>query len=218
MANQQIGIYVLGARDSSIVRLVKDVNSVHDTDIQVLGFIDQNWRDLPEYFHGSPVIQTNPNPEMGGSDEIYLVNSIASSMRERVKVTSLWQQSGWKFMNLVHPSVNLEMVEIGDENLVFEGFLGPGTRIGNHNVIRPGGYVGHDSIVEDHCFVGPNATLCGDGFLDTESFIGAGATVLPHLRVGKGAIVGAGALVTKDVLPGKTVVGAPAKGTVGEGL
>lgn len=211
MANQQIRIYVLGARDSSVVRLIKDVNSAHDTEIQVLGFIDQNWRDLPEYFHGSPVIQTDPNPEMGGSDEIHLVNSIASSMRERVKVTSLWQQRGWKFMNLVHPSVNLEMVELGEGNLVLEGFLGPGTRLGDHNVIRSGGFVGHDSAVGDHCFVGPNATLCGEIRLESETFIGAGATVLPRLKIGNGAIVGAGAVVTKDVLSGEKVVGVPAE-------
>jgi acetyltransferase-like isoleucine patch superfamily enzyme len=41
--------------------------------------------------------------------------------------------------------------------------------------------------------------------------IGSGATILGGLRIGKGAMVGAGAVVTKDVPPGATVVGNPAR-------
>jgi acetyltransferase-like isoleucine patch superfamily enzyme len=41
--------------------------------------------------------------------------------------------------------------------------------------------------------------------------IGSGATVLGGLRIGAGAMVGAGAVVTRDVPPGVTVVGNPAR-------
>ncbi len=41
--------------------------------------------------------------------------------------------------------------------------------------------------------------------------IGVGAIILPGVRVGARAQVGAGAVVTKDVAPGATVVGAPAR-------
>lgn len=42
-------------------------------------------------------------------------------------------------------------------------------------------------------------------------WIGAGALILPGVTVGDGAIVGAGAVVTRDVPPGATVVGSPAR-------
>ena len=41
--------------------------------------------------------------------------------------------------------------------------------------------------------------------------IGSGAVILGGLRIGTGAMIGAGAVVTKDVPPGATVVGNPAR-------
>ncbi len=43
------------------------------------------------------------------------------------------------------------------------------------------------------------------------AWIGAGAVLLPGVSVGEGAIVGAGAVVTRDVTPGATVAGNPAR-------
>lgn len=42
-------------------------------------------------------------------------------------------------------------------------------------------------------------------------WIGAAAVILPGVTVGDDAIVGAGAIVTRDVAPGATVVGNPAR-------
>ena len=46
--------------------------------------------------------------------------------------------------------------------------------------------------------------------LDDVSF-GEGATILGGVRIGAGATVGAGAVVVRDVEPGATVVGNPAR-------
>ncbi|CAN7266510.1 sugar O-acetyltransferase [Phenylobacterium sp. LjRoot164] len=42
-------------------------------------------------------------------------------------------------------------------------------------------------------------------------WIGGGAIILPGVRVGDDALIGAGAVVTRDVPPGATVVGNPAR-------
>ncbi|MWD26619.1 sugar O-acetyltransferase [Aquicoccus sp. SCR17] len=44
-----------------------------------------------------------------------------------------------------------------------------------------------------------------------DAWIGGAAVILPGLRVGDGAIVGAGSVVTRDVAPGATVAGNPAR-------
>ena len=42
-------------------------------------------------------------------------------------------------------------------------------------------------------------------------WIGGGAIILPGITIGDNAIIGAGSVVTRDVLPGSTVVGNPAR-------
>ena len=47
--------------------------------------------------------------------------------------------------------------------------------------------------------------------IGTNVWIGAGAMIMPGVTVGDDAIVGAGSIVTRDVPPGATVVGSPAR-------
>lgn len=47
--------------------------------------------------------------------------------------------------------------------------------------------------------------------IGNDVWIGLGAILLPGVTVGDGAIIGAGAVVTRDVPPGVTVTGVPAR-------
>lgn len=47
--------------------------------------------------------------------------------------------------------------------------------------------------------------------IGADVWIGAGAIIMPGVVVGDAAIIGAGAVVTKNVTPGETVVGVPAR-------
>lgn len=77
-------------------------------------------------------------------------------------------------------------------------------------------YVGHDCVIGDYVTFAPRVSCNGNVHIEDHAYIGTGAIIkqgLPGkpLVIGKGAIVGMGAVVTKDVPPGVTVVGNPAK-------
>lgn len=80
--------------------------------------------------------------------------------------------------------------------------------------------------VHDNAFIGPltgtmNDNAFGrDGYregevrgptIEEDAMIGGGVSLLPGIVVGQGAVVSAGAVVTRDVEPGTTVLGVPAR-------
>lgn len=85
------------------------------------------------------------------------------------------------------------------------------TRLGRQCIVNTKASVDHENVLADGVEIAPGATLCGCIRVDTAAWVCAGATVLPRLNIGHDAIVGAGAVVTKDVPPGTTVVGVPAR-------
>ncbi len=102
----------------------------------------------------------------------------------------------------------------------------PGARIGRRLFIDHGFVViGETSEIGDDVTIYQFVTLGGtdpsNGIpgkrhptLADGVIVGSGAAILGPIRVGEGARVGANAVVTRDVVPGATVVGIPAKPTV----
>lgn len=72
-------------------------------------------------------------------------------------------------------------------------------------------YIEHDCIIGDFVTCAPGAKVNGNVTIGDHAYIGSGAIIRQGLTIGAGAIVGMGAVVTRDVPPGVTVVGNPAK-------
>lgn len=97
----------------------------------------------------------------------------------------------------------------------------PGARIGKNLFIDHGSgvVIGETAIIGDHCMIYHGVTLGGVSLsqfkrhptLENNVLVGAGAKVLGAITIGQGAKVGANSVVTKDVEPGTSVVGIPAK-------
>jgi acetyltransferase-like isoleucine patch superfamily enzyme len=107
-----------------------------------------------------------------------------------------------------------------------------GAEIGARCKISSHTFVCEGVTIEDDVFVGHGVMFINDpyprattgGRLQTEAdwtvvptrvcrgaSIGSGAAILCGITVGEGALVGAGAVVTRDVAPGATVAGVPAR-------
>jgi UDP-2-acetamido-3-amino-2,3-dideoxy-glucuronate N-acetyltransferase len=134
---------------------------------------------------------------------------------------------------VVYSFTNLYGCEIGDNTRI-----GPfveiqkGVRIGANCKIQSHAFICTGVEIEDEVFVSHGVIFINDKFprataegrLQDESdwellpttvergaTLGSGAVVGGGVRIGQGALVGAGAVVTRDVPPGATVVGNPAK-------
>ena len=137
-------------------------------------------------------------------------------------------------VSIFHPTlVNLYGCRIGDDTKIGtfveiqkNAVVGLRCKISSHTFVCEG------VTIEDDVFVGhgvmfindrrPRATA--DGQLQTEAdwtvvptvvkrgaSIGSGAAILCGVTIGENAMIGAGAVVTRDVAPGETVAGVPAR-------
>ena len=135
---------------------------------------------------------------------------------------------------IVYSFTNLYGCRIGDNTRI-----GPfveiqrGAVIGSNCKIQSHAFVCDGVRIEDDVFVGHGVLFINDKFpratgsdgsfqregdwellptvVERRAALGSGATILGGVRIGEGELVGAGAVVTRDVAPGATVVGNPAR-------
>lgn len=123
------------------------------------------------------------------------------------------EEAGLTPITLVHPSATQGRdVEIGTGSIICAGVrMTTNIRIGMHCHVNLNSTIGHDSVLDDFVSINPLVAISGNVRVCEDTMLGTGSAVLQGLAVGPGVAVGGGAVVVKDVQPGQTVVGIPAK-------
>ncbi len=140
--------------------------------------------------------------------------------RLRERLIGLAQEAGLRVAPpLLHPTVDYERdyVSFGAGCVICRGTtLTTNITVGAHAQINLHCTIGHGVELQEFATLAPGVHISGKVVLEHHSYLGTGAVTVDgaydrSLVVGAGAIVGAGAVVARDVAPGVTVVGVPAR-------
>ena len=149
--------------------------------------------------------------------ERHVALAIANS-RVREMLAQRCAGASIRFWTIRAPNVvEMDGVTLG-EGAILSPFvtLTSNIRIGSHFQANLYSYVEHDCVIGDFVTFAPGVKCNGNVHIHDHAYIGSGAVIrqgIPGrpLVIGRAAVVGMGAVVTKDVPPGVTVVGNPAR-------
>lgn len=183
--------------------------------VPIAGVVDANPGLNGRSFFGIPIIGGDGDVLRRAPETVLLVNGVGS-VRQPERRTALFenfQQKGYRFQTIVHPSVVIcsdTRVEEGAQ-IMAGAIIQPGVRVGSNAIVNTRATVDHDCIIGQHAHLAPGVTLSGGVTVGNRAHIGTGATIIQGITIGIGSLVAAGAVVTADVPDGVTVMGVPAR-------
>jgi len=213
-------VLILGSSGTAIAmsRIIERINFLSgNSTFKLYGYCEKETNDIgKKVFADYKVVVSDVEIE-DYSKKLGILGAILSFgiplMRRRL-AESLLTKENILFPNIIDPDNQLGFSEYihGIGNVIYGGInTDPGVSIGSFSLINKSVILGHDVSIGDFCVINPGATVGGNVEIENEVLIGSGAVILQNLRIGKGSTIGSGAVVTKDVAPGETVVGVPAK-------
>ena len=203
-----IGIYGLGGFGREILPIAWANLGPSRGDDDVV-FVDDSPEKIGASVHGARVLS------FAESAAYDMVIAVADAAARRAMVAKCSERS---FATLIAPThVRGPGVEVG-EGGIFCAFttVTVDARIGRHFHCNIYSYVAHDCVVGDFVTLAPCVTINGNTVVEDDVYVGTGAilrqgTPGKPLVIGRGATIGMGAVVTRDVAPGVTVIGNPAR-------
>lgn len=211
MAKALVGIYGASGFGREILPLVRAQLKLVDAE---LVFVDDG--DVGPSMNGYRVFDYEQFLADGALEK-QVVFAIANSVI-REKLAQRCAGDNIPVLTVVaNNAVVLDEVSVGEGGILCHFTqLTSNIRIGKHFHANIYSYVAHDCVIGDYVTFAPAVRCNGNVVIEDHAYIGTGAVIKQGtpdkpLVIGKGAVVGMGAVVTKDVLPGVTVVGNPAK-------
>jgi len=207
-----VKVVVVGARADGQAHLVLDAIEAAG-EHEVVAFLDETPGLAGTTVLGLPVVGTPFEVDAAKAHGAEVAHVAIGNGAARERLAAGLAQAGLELLTVVHPDASVSpSARLGRG--VFVGALAvvsAGAVVSDLALVPPTSLVSHHVRVGTAASLSPGARLGGRSRLGARAFVGLGASVLPDRTVGDDAVVGAGAVVTKDVPPGVTVAGVPAR-------
>lgn len=182
----------------------------YKTEFVVEGFLDDETEILDSFVGLPPIIDSveNYHPK---KDDLFIC--ALGNVHDKMKYSNIILNKGGIFTTLIDTSVSvLPSTNIGRGCIIMRNvILSSNVEIGDFVTVMVQSVIGHDTAVGDWSHLAPYVFLGGSSQIGAKTQLNVRATVLPGLKVGDGAVAGAGSVLIKNVEPGVTVFGNPAK-------
>jgi len=179
-------------------------------DVDCVGFLDDKQDALNGYEGYPPIISSVETYTVKDND--VFVCALGDVRYKRMYAETILAKGG-RFISLIHPDVKLGMnTKIGEGCIVrAECNISCDISIGRFVTIMGYSVLGHDCRVGDWSHMGAYTFLGGFSEINEMVTLHPGTRVLPHKKIGSRSTVGAGSVILRNVKPGVTVFGIPAK-------
>lgn len=181
----------------------------------IKGFLDDNPDAMVGYEGFPPVLGTVDGYRIQSEDVFF--NSIGDISAKKRCIEKILGKGG-EFITLVHPTAGVSKgAKIGRGCMISpRAGIGTETEIGDFCLIQDNAIIGHDVRIGNFCRIDCNVVLIAGVKLDDGVCIHTSSVINHNVHVGENATVGALSFVIRNVKPGITVQGNPAKRIVYE--
>ena len=179
-------------------------------DYEIKGFIDDNLNALQGFEGYKPMLATISDYII--KDEDVFVCSIGE-IQTKVKICEDLKSRGAKFYTLIHKNASIgKNAKIGNGTIIDEFVhIDPDVTIGDDCLVQTQAVIGHDSIIGNYVRIDSQTALVGGTIVRDRATVYTHAMISHNVTIGEDAVVGACSFVIKNVKPGTSVFGMPAK-------
>lgn len=182
-----------------------------DNKYNILGFMDEDMSKVGGELCGLPIL---------GTDYLYTnkINGLCmviavSSPEAKAKISKKLKSYDIEFPNFIAPSSWISKgVKLGQGILIYpDSSIDFETEIDDFVTINAGCSVGHNVTIGQFSTLAPGVNLAGFTKIEQSADLGIGCCSIQRIKIGKHSVIGGQAMLIKDVEPGRTVAGVPAK-------
>lgn len=213
MEESKTPIIIIGTGPESRAAL----DAANALDVMVYGFLTDDESAVSREINDILVIAKLGNKDSDTllEDENIKLVVAARDIEHRHNLVKYLALKKPEIINLIHPFNSISSyAKIGKGNLIYPGaIIHANVMVGSHNLLETGVTFDMDVQVGDFCTFQSGVRVGREVMIQNDVLVGMGAVIHPGLNIGAGAMIGPGAVVIKDVEPGSTVFGNPAKPT-----